>query len=107
MTEIAKNLVVEYQWNDGAYKCIVDIWNDFSNVYDEQCHYTAREGDPAPINLWILGQIATGIFNPIATQPKLFKPSLVVEKPKPTLEQLQAQLATLTAQITALANTGQ
>jgi hypothetical protein len=29
------------------------------------------------------------------------------EKPKPTLEQLQAQLATLTAQITALAKTGQ
>jgi hypothetical protein len=104
MTEIAKNLVVEYQWNDGAYKCIVDIWNDFSNVYDEQCHYTAREGDPAPINLWILGQIATGIFNPIAAEPEPVAP---VQSPAPTLEQLQAQLAALTAKINALANTGQ
>lgn len=66
---IAQNLVVICQWQDGAYNCTVDIWDDYSQSWDTDCPYTARAGDPAPVNQWILEQIATGAYNPISACP--------------------------------------
>ena len=66
---VAQNLTVICQWQDGAYNCTVDIWDDYSQSWDTDCPYTAREGDPAPVNQWILEQIATGAYNPISACP--------------------------------------
>ena len=69
MTEVAKNLRVICQWQDGAYKCLVDIWDNWSQSWDTDCDYCARAGDPAPVNVWILEQIATGAYDPINACP--------------------------------------
>jgi hypothetical protein len=69
MTEVAKNLRVVCQWQDGAYNCLVDIWDSWSQSWDTDCVYCARAGDPAPVNVWILNQIATGAYNPISACP--------------------------------------
>lgn len=66
---IAQNLTVICQWQDGAYNCTVDIWDDYTQSWDIDCEYTARAGDPAPVNQWILEQIATGAYNPISACP--------------------------------------
>ena len=66
---IAQNLTVICQWQDGAYNCTVDIWDDYTQSWDTDCNYCAREGDPAPVNQWILEQIATGAYNPISACP--------------------------------------
>jgi hypothetical protein len=67
--ETAKNLTVICQWQDSAYNCTVDIWDDWNQVWETNVPYTAREGDPAPVNQWILEQIATGAYNPISACP--------------------------------------
>jgi hypothetical protein len=65
---LAQNLSVICQESDGAYICTVDIWDDFSQSWDN-CNYCARPGDQAPVNLWILQQIATGAYDPIVACP--------------------------------------
>jgi hypothetical protein len=67
--EIAKNLVVICQFEDGAYSCTVSIFDDWSKTWEENVPYAARSGDPAPVNVWILEQIATGTYNPIDACP--------------------------------------
>jgi hypothetical protein len=69
MTELAQNLRVVCQWQDGAYNCLVDIWDNWTRSWDADCNYCARAGDPAPVNVWILEQIATGAYNPIEACP--------------------------------------
>lgn len=65
---IAQNLVVICQYQDAAYSCTVDVWDDWNQEWDN-VPYTARAGDPAPVNQWILEQIATGAYNPISACP--------------------------------------
>lgn len=69
MSEVAQNLRVICQWQDGAYKCLVDIWDIYLQSWDTDCEYAARAGDPAPVNVWILEQIATGSYDPISACP--------------------------------------
>jgi hypothetical protein len=67
--EIAKNLTVICQWQDGSYNCTVDIWDESSQSWDLDCSYCAREGDPAPVNVWIMDQINTGAYSPVSACP--------------------------------------
>lgn len=69
MAEVAQNLRVICQWQDGSYNCLVDVWDDYSQSWDTDCKYCARAGDPAPVNVWILEQIATGSYDPISACP--------------------------------------
>jgi len=50
---------------DGAYLCYVDLWNKQIEEWELNVRYVARTGDTAPVNLWILEQIATGNYDPI------------------------------------------
>jgi hypothetical protein len=56
------------QYQDAAYRCTVDIWDEWNQEWDN-VPYCAREGDPAPVNQWILEQIATGAYDPISACP--------------------------------------
>jgi hypothetical protein len=47
----ASNLRIEGQYEDGAYRCLIDIDG-------EDCLYCARAGDDAPLNVWILERVA-------------------------------------------------
>jgi hypothetical protein len=67
--ETVKNLIVICQWQDGAYNCTVDLWDSWTQTWDENVPYCARAGDPAPVNVWILEQIATGAYDPIDACP--------------------------------------
>lgn len=70
MEEQFKNLRVLCCWEDnGGYNCLVDMWDDWSKAWELDVPYVARAGDPAPCNVWILDQIATGAFDPIAACP--------------------------------------
>lgn len=66
---VAQNLVVICQWEDGAYNCTVDIWDSWTQTWEKNVPYVARAGDPAPVNQWILEQIATGAYDPIDACP--------------------------------------
>jgi hypothetical protein len=65
---IAQNLVVICQEIDGAYRCTVDVWDQWSQTW-ENVPYIARSGDPAPVNVWIIEQIDTGAYDPIDACP--------------------------------------
>jgi len=67
--ETAKNLTVICQYQDGAYSCTVDLWDDWTKTWEENVPYSARAGDPAPVNVWIIQQIDTGAYNPIGPCP--------------------------------------
>lgn len=69
MENFAKNLIVVCQWEDGGYNCTVDLWDDWSRAWEPAVNYCARAGDPAPVNQWILEQIATGAYSPIDACP--------------------------------------
>lgn len=62
--ENVKNLKINYQYEDGAYDCILDMYDEWNHVWDT-VPYIARKGDPAPINKWIIEQIDTKQFDPI------------------------------------------
>jgi len=47
----ASNLRILGKYDDGAYRCLIDIDGDESL-------YCARHGDDAPMNLWVLERIA-------------------------------------------------
>jgi hypothetical protein len=66
---IAQNLVVICQEQDGAYRCTVDLYDDWTQSWEENVPYIARRGDPAPVNVWIVEQIDTGAYNPISACP--------------------------------------
>jgi hypothetical protein len=63
-----KNLVVTCETSDGAYLCTLDLYDPWTQQYDN-VNYVARAGDPAPANIWILDQIATGAYDPISACP--------------------------------------
>jgi hypothetical protein len=65
MDNLAKNLNVICQWVDGGYNCTVDLWDSWSQTWEIAVQYCAREGDPAPVNQWIIEQIGTGAYDPI------------------------------------------
>jgi hypothetical protein len=71
--------------------------------FDNDHSYTAASYDTVEHGKQIFNDLISGKYGPIGDY--VAPPPSV--PPTPTLEQLQAQLATLTAQITALANTGQ
>jgi hypothetical protein len=66
---IAKDLVVICQFEDGAYKCTISLYDEWTKTWEADVTYIARAGDPAPVNVWILEQIATGAYNPINACP--------------------------------------
>ena len=68
--ENVKNLQVQGAWEDGAYGCTIDLLDEWNNVWEKNVQYTARAGDPAPVNKWILEQIATGQFDPVPVFPQ-------------------------------------
>ena len=59
-----KNLIVVCQEPDAAYRCTIDMYDAWNQAW-ETVPYTARRGDPAPVNVWIIEQIDTGAFDPI------------------------------------------
>ena len=62
-----KNLRVLCKWeDDGGYNCLIDILDDWTQTWEADVPYTARKGDPAPVNKWIIEQIETGSYDPIA-----------------------------------------
>ena len=65
----AKDLVVNCQFQDGAYKCTISLYDEWTQTWEENIPYAARSGDPAPVNIWILEQIATGAYDPINACP--------------------------------------
>ena len=65
MQQIARNLRVLCQWrDDGGYECVVDLFDEWTQAWEQDVPYVAREGDPAPVNKWIIEQIATGSYGP-------------------------------------------
>jgi hypothetical protein len=67
--EKVKDLIVICQFEDSAYKCTVSLYDNWTQTWEENVPYIARSGDYAPVNVWILEQIATGAYNPIDTCP--------------------------------------
>jgi hypothetical protein len=67
--ENAKNLIVICQYEDGAYNCTVDLYDAWTQTWEEDVSYCARHGDPAPVNVWIIEQIDTGAYDPISACP--------------------------------------
>jgi hypothetical protein len=63
-----KNLVVICQYQDGSYKCTLDIYDEWTKTWSNTL-YVARSGDSAPANVWIIQQIATGAYDPISACP--------------------------------------
>lgn len=89
------------------------IINSETNIVENTIHWDGLNDWQEPagtykVNIEGISEAFIGCIydsaNNTWTAPELPAP---VETPKPTLEQLQQQLAALTAQITALANTGQ
>jgi len=64
-----KNLTVICRWQDGAYNCTIDLFDDWTKTWENAVPYTARSGDPAPVNIWIIDQINTGAYDPIDACP--------------------------------------
>lgn len=64
-----KNLQVICQWQDGGYNCTISLFDDWTQTWEDNVPYVARSGDPAPVNKWILEQIATGAYDPIDACP--------------------------------------
>jgi hypothetical protein len=65
-----KNLKVICKEQVGnGYRCTVDMYDPWTQTWEENVPYTARAGDPAPVNQWILEQIATGSYDPISACP--------------------------------------
>lgn len=65
-----KNLKVLCKEQIGnGYRCTVDIYDSWTKTWEENVPYVAREGDPAPVNQWIMDQINTGAYNPISACP--------------------------------------
>jgi regulator of sirC expression with transglutaminase-like and TPR domain len=64
-----RNLRVTCQYEDGAYLCLIDILDTYTLIWDEDVIYVARNGDSAPVNIWIISQIETGQFDPEFLEP--------------------------------------
>lgn len=62
---VARNLRDICILEDSSYKCTLDLWDSWVGVWDEGRTYVARANDPAPVNQWVLDQIATGAYDPI------------------------------------------
>lgn len=69
MENLAKNLIVICRWGDGGYNCTVDLWDSWTQTWESAVPYCARAGDPAPVNQWVLDQIAGGGYDPIEACP--------------------------------------
>lgn len=67
--ENVRNLIVVCVDPDGAYHCTIDLFDPWAQTWEENVPYVARAGDPAPVNQWILEQIATGAYDPINACP--------------------------------------
>ena len=67
--EIAKNLVVICQYQDGAYNCTISLYDAWTQTWEDNVPYCARRGDPAPVNVWIIEQIDTGAYGSISACP--------------------------------------
>lgn len=69
----ATNLRVVGRYLDGAYRCLIDLDG-------EDCLYTARYGDDAPLNLWILERVVAweqaGNVIPDWVQPTIQQPDI-------------------------------
>jgi hypothetical protein len=57
----AKNITDIYVMPDGSYVCHIELFDDWNNMW-ETVPYAARHGDPAPVNRYILSEIATGNY---------------------------------------------
>jgi hypothetical protein len=64
-----KNFVVMCQLADGAYKCIISLYDNWTQTWEDNIPYIARRGDHAPVNVWIIEQIDTGAYDPISECP--------------------------------------
>lgn len=60
--ENARNLNSVQIMPDGTYICQIELLDAWTGSW-ESVPYCAREGDPAPVNLWILAEIATGQYS--------------------------------------------
>ena len=61
-----KNLKVICKEQIGeGYRCTIDMYDAWTQTWEENIQYVARAGDPAPVNVWIIEQINTGIYDPI------------------------------------------
>jgi len=74
--------------------------------FDYEIPFAAYKDDIENHGREIYNDIITGKYGEIGAYVALPLPEPPPAPPAPTLESLQAQLAALTAQITALANTG-
>ena len=61
----ARNITDIQAMPDGSYVCRIELFDDWNGTWGE-VPYTARQGDPAPMNCYILSEIATG--NYVVTQ---------------------------------------
>lgn len=61
---------------DGAYLCTIDLYDEWSNLWDE-CQYCARAGDNASANIFILNEINTGNY----TITEFVEPPVVEQVP--------------------------
>jgi len=57
----AQNLTNIVRYDDGSYSCTLELYDDWYKTW-EPASYIAREGDPAPVNEWIITEIATGNY---------------------------------------------
>jgi hypothetical protein len=46
---------------DGAFFCHIEVFDEWGKTWDAVT-YVAREGDPAPVNCWLISEIDTGRY---------------------------------------------
>ena len=59
--ELARNITNVVRYPDGAHCCDIELFDPWTQTWTA-CKYVARDGDPAPVNQWILGELATGLY---------------------------------------------
>ncbi len=81
----ARNLTNIILMPDGAFKCDIELFDAWSAEWSV-CEYAARTGDPAPVNQWVLDEIASGTYEisvyvppppPVAPEPVTTEPTVL------------------------------
>lgn len=59
--DIAKNIQDVVRMPDNSFLCKIELFDDWTDTW-ETVPYSARAGDKAPVNNWILSELATGNY---------------------------------------------